>query len=129
MIAPPVPAQVRAVLACLPGWFPQAVGWSVRFVNHGPHWLPRSLRYVPLRCMAGLVQLVVQRLQNQRTAAPGYGVKTHGSEAPLNPSRHAPNRKDDPEGSAPDAAHPARTGQNASARPEGKSVPGHAPKI
>ena len=65
----PVPANVRAVLDRLPVWFPQAVVWSVELANHGPIWLPRTLRNAPLGCLAGVVQLVVKTAPE----APGYG--------------------------------------------------------
>ena len=62
MIAPPV-------LERLPGWFPQAVAWSVQLANHGPVWLPRTLRKLPLACLAGVVRVVVKTVPE----ALGYG--------------------------------------------------------
>lgn len=69
MIAPPVPENVRALLERLPVWFPQAVAWSVQLANHGPVWLPRTLRNAPLGCLARVVRVVVKTAPE----APGYG--------------------------------------------------------
>jgi hypothetical protein len=110
MSALPVPENVRAVLQRLPGWFPGAVGWSVRLANHGPRWLPVKLRCAPLWCAGVVVRLVV--------AAPGYGGTPPWKRSATAPALSCWHTSANPAGLALDAGHAARTPPNEPTRHE-----------
>ena len=84
----------QAVLDLLPRWFPAAVRWSVDLANHGPRWMPRTLKCAPLWCAGVAVRVAVDHVQSH----PGYGVQPHGSEAKLAPSGAAGTPQPVPQG-------------------------------
>lgn len=43
-------------------WLSPALNWSVRFANHGPVWLPRPARVLPLHVIVGVYQGYVRWL-------------------------------------------------------------------
>lgn len=47
-------AHIRGRLARLPLRLGPATTWAVRFARHGPRWMPRPVRWLPLRlvCLA-----------------------------------------------------------------------------
>jgi hypothetical protein len=53
-------AAFRARLARLPPWLGPATAWAARFTRHGPGWMPRAVRRVPLR-LACLIYLTYAR--------------------------------------------------------------------
>ncbi|WP_341903989.1 hypothetical protein [Polaromonas sp. YR568] len=53
----PTPAEVDALSARLPRWFPAAVGWSLDLANRGPVVIPHPVRLLPLRGCAAVLRL------------------------------------------------------------------------
>lgn len=51
--------EVRQVVDSLPRWVGPCCRRAVHLANHGPRWLPRALRCLPLRLCALFVRVSV----------------------------------------------------------------------